>query len=197
MDAKVKMEWERFLNPESLKRNIITAAIFSMAFEMLKSSIVDKLRSFYVNGFDSEGVQVDDDYKSEVLSLNKSPIYASLYWLLERSAIDSNDIELFESAKKCRNNLTHEMLSYLSSGVDVDVEGEFQKMVKLLRKINIWWFVNFEMAIDPDAYPNDLDIDTVVSGSEWSIQMMLDVALGSEDDAKQYYDHFTKATAAV
>ncbi len=46
MDDKVRASWERTLHPETLKTNIITASIFSMAFEMLKTSIIEKIEGF-------------------------------------------------------------------------------------------------------------------------------------------------------
>ena len=190
MDEKVKASWERALHPETLKTNIITASIFSMAFEMLKSSIIEKIESFFTNGFDENGMIVSPEYKEKVLSLNRSPLYASLKWLQDMHAIDDKDLERFEHIKRCRNTLAHEMLSFASSGVDFDVAEAFEEMVGLLRKIEIWWFENLEMAIDPDAYPEDLDLEQVIPGSVWSLQMLIDVALGPEEEARKYYDHF-------
>ena len=76
MDEKVKASWERVLHPETLRTNIITASIFSMAFEMLKSSIVEKIKGFYTNEFDKNGDVVSPEYKKrcfpliEVLSMH-------------------------------------------------------------------------------------------------------------------------------
>jgi len=190
MDEKVKASWERALHPETLKTNIITASIFSMAFEMLKSSIVEKIEGFFTNGFDGNGMIVSPEYKEKVLSLNRSPLYASLKWLQDIGAIDDEDLERFEHIKRCRNTLAHEMLTFASSGVDFDVAEAFEKMVGLLRKIEIWWFENLEMAIDPEAYPEDLDLEQVIPGPVWSLQMLIDVALGPEEEARKYYDHF-------
>jgi len=190
MDEKVKASWERALNPETLKTNIITASIFSMAFEMLKSSIIEKIEGFFTNGFDENGMIVSPEYKEKVLSLNRSPLYASLKWLQDMHAIDDKDLERFEHIKRCRNTLAHEMLTFASSGVDFDVAEAFEEMVGLLRKIEIWWFENLEMAIDPDAYPEDLDLEQVIPGPVWSLQMLIDVALGPEEEARKYYDHF-------
>lgn len=105
-------------------------------------------------------------------------------------AIDGEDIERFEHIKRCRNTLAHEMLMFASSGVDFDVAEVFEEVVDLLRKIEIWWFENLEMAIDPEAYPEDLDLEQVISGPVWSLQMLIDVALGPEEEARKYYDHF-------
>ncbi|WP_310598284.1 hypothetical protein [Aeromonas aquatica] len=190
MDEKVKASWERVLHPETLKTNIITASIFSMAFEMLKSSIIEKIEGFFTNGFDENGMIVSPEYKEKVLALNRSPLYASLKWLQDMTAIDDKDLESFEHIKRCRNTLAHEMLTFASTGVDFDVAGAFEEMIGLLRKIEIWWFENLEMAIDPDAYPKDLDLDQVTPGPVWSLQMLIDVALGPEEEARKYYEHF-------
>lgn len=190
MDEKVKASWERALHPETLKTNIITASIFSMAFEMLKSSIVEKIEGFFTNGFDENGMIVSPEYREKVLSLNRSPLYASLKWLQDMDAINDKDLEVFEHIKRCRNTLTHEMLTFASSGVDFDVSDAFDEMIGLLRKIEMWWFENLEMAIDPEAYPKDLDLEQVIPGPVWSLQMLIDVALGSEEEACKYYDHF-------
>lgn len=190
MDEHIRASWERVLHPETLKSNIITASIFSMAFEMLKSSIIDKIEGFFTNGFDENGVIISSEYKEKVLSLNRSPIYASLRWLQDMNAIDDNDLVIFEHIKRCRNTLVHEMLMLASSGVDFDVGDAFNEMVGLLKKIEIWWFENLKMAIDPGAYPEDLDLNEVVPGPVWSLQMLIDVALGPEEEAKKYYEYF-------
>ncbi len=105
-------------------------------------------------------------------------------------AIDDKDLERLEYIKDCRNTLAHEMLIFASSGVDFDVAAAFEEMIGLLRKIEIWWFENLEMAIDPEAYPEDLDLDQVIPGPIWSIQILIDVALGPEGEARKYYDDF-------
>lgn len=192
MDEKVKASWERALHPETLKTNIITASIFSMAFEMLKSSIIEKIEDFFINGFDENGMIISLEYKEKVLSLNRSPLYASLKWLQNMNAIDDKDLERFEHIKRCRNTLAHEMLIFASSGVDFNVNDAFNEMVGLLRKIEMWWFENLDMAIDPEAYPKDLDLDQVIPGPVWSLQMIIDVALGPEEEARKYYDHFVE-----
>ncbi|EOR05156.1 hypothetical protein [Acinetobacter genomosp. 15BJ] len=192
MDEKVKASWERALHPTTLKTNIITASIFSMAFEILKSSIIEKIESFFTNGFNENGMIVDPEYKEKVLSLNRSPLYASLKWLQDMDVINDNDLERFEHIKRCRNTLTHEMLTFASSGVDFDVTEAFDEMIGLLRKIEIWWFENLEMAITPEAYPEDLDLDQVIPGPVWTLQMLIDVALGPEEVARKYYDYFVE-----
>ena len=78
MDEKIKASWERVLHPETLKTNIITASIFSMAFEMLKDSIIEKIEGFFTDGFNENGMIISPEYKEKVLTLNRSPLYTSL-----------------------------------------------------------------------------------------------------------------------
>ena len=85
------------------------------------------------------------------------------------------------------------MLSFTSKGVDFEVAEAFGKLTSLLRKIEIWWFVNLEMSIDPDAYPEDLDPEQVIPGPIWSLQMLIDIALGPDEEAKKYYDQFVSS----
>ncbi|HHY0422925.1 TPA: hypothetical protein ACVU4V_004660 [Vibrio parahaemolyticus] len=67
-------------------------------------------------------------------------------------------------------------------------------MVALLRKIELWWFVNLEMAIDPEKFPPGLDLDHVSPGRVWGLQMLINTALGSEDDAIRFYNEFVQQT---
>ncbi|MBM4950769.1 hypothetical protein HYO33_22880 [Vibrio parahaemolyticus] len=194
MDERVKGAWERFLNPIALKNNIITASVHSMAFEMLKSAIEDKIREFFTNGLDENGPIVSEEYRQKVLKLNRSRTYASLYWLKQMDAINDSDLETFERIKRHRNELTHELFKFVSEGCSFDVNGSFNDMIALLKKIELWWFVNLEMAIDPDAYPSDMDLEQVSPSRVWGLEMLITTALGSEDEAMKFYNDFVRKT---
>ena len=56
MDDKSKASWETFLNPETLRPNLIAASVYIAAFELLKATIVDRIKEFFTNGFDDEWV---------------------------------------------------------------------------------------------------------------------------------------------
>jgi len=192
MDEKIIKSWEKLLYPKTLRTNIIAASIYITAFEMLKNTIVDKIKGFYTDGFDEKGFIISPEYEKKVLSLNKSPLYASLFWLKNSKAIDNVDIEKFEEIKKCRNVLTHEMLKFVSEGIEYDFTKLLSQMVELTRKIELWWFKYFEMEINPEAYPKDLDPNEVIPGPIWALQMIVDVALGTDEEAGKYYEYFTK-----
>ena len=48
------------------------------------------------------------------------------------------------------------------------------------------------MAINPEMVPDDVDPDEVIAGPIWSLQLMLDIALGNEPEEGYYYNEFTK-----
>src|SRR5215211_8958883 len=116
MDNDNQAKWERFLDPEVLRPNLILASIYIAAFEILKNSIIDRLRFFYVSGFDQNGDIILPEYKDEVLAKDRSLTYASLKWLREAKAITDDDIEKFTKAKECRNLLAHEITKMLMEG---------------------------------------------------------------------------------
>src|SRR5437867_2474572 len=102
-----KISWENFLNPATLRPKLITISLYIAAFELLKNAIVDRIKTFYTHGSNRDGPRIDPEYQSEVLSKNRSPIYASLGWLKEAKAINDADLAAFERVKKLRNELAH------------------------------------------------------------------------------------------
>ena len=189
---ETRKSWEKFLHPESLRGNLIAISLFISAFEMFKDSVISKPEIFFSNGFDENGLLVGEEYKSEVLAKSKSPLYASLLWFKEIGAIDDGDIEIFNGIRKHRNEVTHELLSYVSDAKKNFQVEKFQELIALLSKIEKWWLVNFEMAINPEMVPDDVDPDEVIAGPIWSLQLMLDIALGNEPEEGYYYNEFTK-----
>ena len=48
MNSNVDDKWEEFLNPEILRPRLSQAAIIIIAFELLKATIVDRIRGFFL-----------------------------------------------------------------------------------------------------------------------------------------------------
>src|SRR5688500_18418446 len=136
--------WEQLLNPPVMKERLISASLYITAFELLKDSIIDHIRSFYMVGFETIDDTIDEKYEATVLSRSKSPLYASLNWLTENGVIDEDDLEAFERIKATRNFLAHDLRSLIIGSTDFQHIERFQELVALLRKIEIWWIVNLE-----------------------------------------------------
>lgn len=197
MNNENQAKWERFLDPDVLRPNLILASIYIAAFEILKNSIVERLRDFYVYGIDLNGLIIMPTYREEVLAKDKSPTYASLKWLKESKVITDDDIEKFNKAKECRNLLAHEIMKMLMSGLPQDFAERFSDMAALLEKIEKWWIINFEIPIDLDLVNNleKYDLDGIVPGPIMGLKMLVDIALGSNETANYYINEFKKGTS--
>ena len=192
MDDDTKVTWERFLNPEILRTNLIVASLFITAFEMLKDSIIERAKEFFIDGFNEDGWIVNKKYKTDVLALNKSPLYASLQCLKKFEAIDESDIERFNEIKACRNELAHEIANFISKGVKNDPLLLFGQMTELLYKIEKWWIVNVEIPTNPDFDGKEIDEDGIMPGKIMIFRLLADIALGSKEESEFYYKEFIK-----
>ena len=192
--ASSNESWEKFLHPKTLKNNLITISLFITAFENFKESVISKPVAFFCDGFNENGYIIDEKYKTEVLSLSKNKLYATLLWLKTLEAIDQQDIVKFDAIKRHRNEVAHETMQFLADAdKNFDVT-KFTDLIALLTKIEKWWFLNFEASIDPEMLPEGADVEDVVPGAIWSLQLMLDIALGDEPTAGYYYNAYKEKT---
>lgn len=173
--------WERFLDPEVVKPSLFMATMYITTFEILKNSIVDRIRDFYLIGWSEEGNTVSPEYADKVLSRNKSSVYASLNWLREQQAIDESDLATFEQLKKTRNLLAHRLFEVVTGQAESTHQEQFTALVELLRKIEVWWVVNVEIPINPDYADEEIDEAGIVPGAILSLQMLLQVVSGSTE----------------
>lgn len=182
-------QWERFLDPEVVRPSLFLATMFITTFEILKNSVVDRIRDFYTNGFDESGPVVGPDYQTKVTSRNRSVFYASLRWLRENDVIDDEDLRTFERLKQTRNQLAHQLFAVVTGQVELAHEAQFEVLVALLRKIEVWWVVNLEIPTNPDFDGQEIDEEDIVPGAILSLQMLIQVASGSTE----LLEHWRKA----
>lgn len=184
--------WEEFLDPELLRGKLISASIYLAAYELLVDSIVERIKGFFAECFNAERPLISQKYKTEVLSRNTSRVYASLSWLQEHDVIDGKDLEAFESIKKCRNEVAHELPRIIAGESKLAFLEQFPVMVALLRKIEVWWIVNLEIPINDDLAEKEIDEAGIVPGPVLNLQLMVDIALGDPDKATYYLNEFRK-----
>ena len=179
-------QWEAFLTPAVMQERLVSASLYITSYEMLKDSIIGRIRDFYCNGVDTNGPNISPDYQAKVLSLNKSPLYASLRWLEHAEVIDQTDLQSFEDLKALRNLLAHELPQIVFAGKEVALSEQMTKLMNLLRKIEVWWVINLELAIDPDYDGQEVDPDEVTPGPILIMQLMLEVLSGNISLLEQF-----------
>lgn len=187
--------WAKFLNPETLRDNLVAASIFLAAYEMLQASVIDRILSFFSKEFRDDKWITSEDYQTQCLALAKSPFQASLLWLKQMSVIDDDDIAQADSIRKHRNELAHDLPKFLStadSEVNVELLGG---ICDLVAKIDRWWIREVDMATDPDFNGHYIVDQDITSGNMLFIQMMLRIAIG--EDSEVYWEEFRKQSRAA
>lgn len=187
----VDAQWKKFLTPEILKNNLISASIFITGFEILKNLIIERVEEAYTEFFEDKA-QPGVKYKKDVLESNKSILYASLEWLREAQVISPDELKNFENIKNIRNSVVHEFPNILTNGLPFDFLKCFEDILYLINVIEKWWVINFEIPVNPDFDDREITVDEIIPGSILSLRILLDVALGSEQEAKQYLDALNK-----
>lgn len=178
--------WEELLNPDITRERLISASLYIAAYEILKKSICDRIRDFYCFGFGVTGDLIDSKYQSEVLARNRSRLYASLSWLQENDVLDASDIEAFEKVKAARNVLAHNLQGLVLGELPPSHVALFPELVRLIRKIEIWWVVNVEIPTNPDYDGQEILEEHVVPGPVIMLQIMQEVASGNSEYLARY-----------
>jgi hypothetical protein len=192
--AQAHRGWAKFLNPEVLRSNLIVAPIFLAAYEMLRASVIDRIRSFFSHEFRNGEWIASEDYQKKCLALDKSPLRASLLWLKQMSAIDDADIARADRIREHRNQLAHDLPKFLGAP---DSEVNVQLLVgiyELVTKIDRWWIRGVDMTTDPDFDGREVADEDITSGNMLFIQMMPRIATG--EDSGVFWEEFQKQFGA-
>ena len=182
--------WAKFLNPESLKSNLIAASLFLTAYELLRTSIIDRIRDFFTFDLKENRGAVSEYYKIKVLSLNKSPLRASLLWLKEMSAINDADIKLVDTIRKHRNELAHTLPKFISTAdmeIRIDLLGDIYKLVT---KIDRWWIKEVDIPTNSDFDGQEVADEDIQSGTMLCIQMMLRIV--TDENPSVFWDELQR-----
>lgn len=180
---------EKLVNPLLIKRNLLVASLFITSFEMLKSSIQDRIKFFLSDvAYNGECEMIDvisDDYRREILdrvipNINKKNhnhlFYSSCLWLKDMNAITQNDIDELQKIRKERNTIAHEPLKLLiDDNININIE-LLKKSQELLSKIEKWWLINIEMDISPGLDGVNIDTDDVKSGITILLNYFMEIA---------------------
>ena len=181
--------WDKFLNPDLLKQNFVRAGLYLAAFELLKQSLVDRPRTFFLDGYEGGKEIISPEYQEKVLSLSKHKYHASALWWQQMGAIDSSDVAKLAEIREHRDLIAHEMprlIGTIEDSIRVDL---LHSTAELLAKIDNWWIVNFELAIDPDAADHtEEELRGAASMSSLFLSLMLPIADGDDSKMRSLYD---------
>jgi hypothetical protein len=184
---------KKIIDPPTIKKNLLAASLFVTAFEMLKSSVEDKIRGLLgeIIGFDDEkGIvktRITPRYKEAILDrdipevTNKKSdfqvFYASCLWFQDSGAITQEEVKDLQAIRKHRNQIAHNPVRLLiddDSSVNLEL---LSRAHHLLNKIDKWWILEIEMSIsgeyDADHGINETQVD---SGMTLLLNYFMEVA---------------------
>jgi hypothetical protein len=165
--------WEKFLDPQKLRRSLIEASVFIAAYEILKDEIVGRTKSFFTLGQHAPDFQ--SDYEREVLALHKNPFKASCLWLQKVGAITGQDLDLLSDIAKHRNEIAHELPKLIvSHELDVD-RLLLASLNHLVTKISLWWVLEVEVPANPDFDGVEVKEKDVLTGPMMFMQIVMAV----------------------
>ncbi|WRH62148.1 MAG: hypothetical protein RSE12_17520 [Fuscovulum sp.] len=192
-------QWKEFLNPQTLQRRMLSAAVFLVAHEMLIASVKTRLRDFFTIGFDGKGPVYSPSYEEKVLQLDpkgkRDPWRASIAWLEAMSVIDHDDRAKIKEFTDARNIFAHELQAIVTGSKSPDFEALFPALVDMIIKIDRWWIVNFEIETDPDLTDKEVDHDKILTGSQIMLSIIHQAALGNISEAQDLYEEFVAGLA--
>lgn len=161
-------DWEKFLDADEMKSNLIRASLYLFSYELLKNTIVDKIKDFYMTGFDENGFIYSKEYKEKVANRKvdgKQNIFlSSLHWLEEIGAITKNDISEISSIREMRNTVAHQIDKILTdSEFNIDSYKE-EKMFDYIDKIERWWIREVEIPTNPNYDGEEIPDEGILPG---------------------------------
>ncbi len=91
--------------------------------------------------------------------------------------------------------MVHEIPRMLMDGLQPDIGDRFNDMISLLDKIEKWWIINVEIPIntDFDGKHDEINESEIFPGPILILKIMIDVALGSEEEANLYINEYKKS----
>ena len=182
MDNKT-YNYSKLLSSELTKSILMTSTIYLLTYELLKSSIIEEIKKFYVVGTGYENPAMQQKYASEVLSLDKSVFVASCKWLHNMEAITHEDIQTILTLRELRNEIAHQLPEFLVDNDSNITVNELLKIYEILAKIDRWWIHEVELPANPDFVHFDHEeIETleVYSGPMIVVSHLIDLLETSE-----------------
>jgi len=181
---KAKRDIKKNSIPETLKRNLINASLILTAYELMKYSLIDKVKGFFE--FDKEHIPESyNEHKNEIEKIRKKlpkefqkyPLLIYARWFKEHEALSEVDFNNLVRIWRYRNRIAHELIEFL---VDSDFELEVKYLFEIrdiVEKADIWWVKEVEIPINPDFDQVEVKDSDIRSGRMIILDHLISVAL--------------------
>lgn len=183
------LSYEKLLNPEKLKKNLILASLYLTSYEMMRSSIMEHVRGLFILG--SKEME-KGRYKREVLQLYpKDSFHATCLWVLNNHGLNAEDIQEIKLLRDKRNQVAHELPQIISdrkSSIDLTW---LYRIRDIITKFDRWWIRYFEIYdLDQDTIPDE----EISSGNMILMDIILCTVDGRDKELEKIYQYWLNAT---
>ncbi|MBY8872012.1 hypothetical protein K7640_09180 [Micromonospora sp. PLK6-60] len=178
------------LEPWRIRATLSFAGLYQITHELIKETVIDDVRGFYLIGFDESGYTYDEQrYEAQVLRRDpkRRKMRASLLWLVESGAITLQQADRLDEIYAHRHDLTHELGKYI---VDPEFEPDmqlFSDAVQILQDIRRYW-TRVEMDLGTYEAYGEVDVDDITPGPILLLQLCIDAyveGLNKEIEARR------------
>ncbi|MGD1276663.1 MAG: hypothetical protein ABR964_05500 [Tepidisphaeraceae bacterium] len=189
MRPEIEASWEKLLNPDSLKQQLLAGGIYLAAYEMFKRSLVRRPRDFFWSGLANGKDVVDPKYQIEVVSLDKKHIYhASALWWERQGVLTADDVLLTETIREHRDEIAHDIPRFLGTADGVIRLDLLSGILATLSKIDKWWIQQVEIPANPDFDGiTEEELDGAASLSMVFLSIMIPIASGDDSGLREIY----------
>lgn len=169
--------FEKFLNPQILKQNLIAASVYITAYELLKDGLISHVRGLLSH---------TSSYKEKVRVLAEHELEACARWFQQMGAITEDDVALIVKITDHRNLLAHELPAVISSSEKSISFSYLRDISTLMTKIDNWW--TREIVSDNSETQNG----ETYSLRSWFISALIQVAEGNDTAIAEVYAEWNK-----
>jgi len=155
------------LTDDELTRALAYVGLVLVAFELVKSLIVNPIKAFYAHLSFGKGMPFKS-YEEDVLSRHRDQFEACLLYLSDfMKALDSDDVHAIQELRKHRNDLAHDLVNKLQDLEIARYRPLFGEVSTALFKLSNYR-TYMEIGSDPEFQKMGIDWDTL-KGHEYLI----------------------------
>jgi hypothetical protein len=175
MDDQYRERVESKLKPEVMGLALIRSGALLTGYELVKTSILEDIKSFYSVGISGEGVAHDTRYERDVLTLAPNKFEASVEWLVRNQALDRAHVDILNSVRSHRHEVAHELARFLvDPDADVNVE-LLSALHRVMRALDRFWG-SIEIDVNPDLDGREVNPEDIHSGSRLLFDYLLQIS---------------------
>jgi hypothetical protein len=169
----------KILNEALVKKYLNNAGLFLMIWELLKSSIVDSIKSFFMNWLQDWKITYSEKYKSEVLDLDQKNIFnACCLRSVNMNIITKDDHDKIKELNETRNDIAHRLVDIVSEENKEIKSIDIEVIAQILKKVDLWRLINVEIPTNhSETFDENLDHDAVMSGRVLATEYLLNLHL--------------------